>query len=313
MAISWDTYYALPKLDNYTEAKRHYDNVTPILRDEHKTRPAGRRSQKWCSIWEAEDKSICIGYGAGEIKDRSPFISYQPSGTITLHVFGRHSSASTNERMQRILGIDVSTHQYDTWVRCHWYVEGKRQQGYLPLHRNHKADWSDKEGRNSVFVREKDGALVFLNYTYPVTHKLNRPAIKEALEPAKPFLNWVSAMLKLQGTDRLVFERETQAEYFGWSNWKDWQGVEQPNNPPRLDWGDNVEANRTQLMEWVRSDSVDNWMRAAITLAYYNEAPIPRGNLIDLVIKADPDNLLIPQVHTRGNKVTDKYKKYLRP
>lgn len=313
MAISWDTYYALPHLANYTEAKQHYDKVVPIRGDEYNTKPAGRRDQKWCSIWEAEDKSICIGYGARPIEHRQPFVSFQPSGTITIHTFGRWSSASTNERAQRILGMAVQTHQYDTWVQCSWYDNGVRRRGYLPLHRDHKQGWSDKEGKSSVFVREKNGELVFLNYAYPITHKLNRPAINAALEPAKPFLNWVSAMLKLQGTDRLVFERETQAEYFGWSNWKDWRGVEQPNNPPRLDWGDNVEANRTQLMGWVQSDSVDDWMRAAITLAYYNEAPIPRGNLIDLVIKTDPDNLLIPQVHTRGNKVTDKYKKYLRP
>lgn len=311
MAISWDTYYALPKLDNYTEAKRHYDNVAPILRDEYKTRPAGRRSQKWCSIWEAEDKSICIGYGAGEIKDRSPFISYQPSGTITLHVFGRHSSASTNERMQRILGIDVSTHQYDTWVRCHWYAEGKRQQGYMPLHRNHKADWSDKEGRNSVFVREKDGALVFLNYTYPVTHKLNRPAVKEALAPSEPFLNWVNAMCKLQGVKHIHFEDETRAEYFGWSEYKDWKGRVVPNPPPNTRWARDVEANRAQFLEWAQSDSVDDWMRAAITVQW-NATETPRAFLLDQMLSTDPDNLLIKEVHTGGRKVTDRYKRYLR-
>lgn len=314
MAISWDTYYALPHLKNYIEAKEHYDRVIPIRGDENKTRPAGRRDQKWCSIWQTEDKSIVIGYGSGELKQRKPFISFQPSGTITLHNFGRFSSASTNERMQRILGTAVQTHQYDTWVQCSWYDNGVRRKGYLPLHRNHKADWHDKEGKSSVFVREKDGELVYLNYVYPVTHKLNRPAINVALEPAKPFLNWVSAMIKLQGTGRLEFTAETQAEYFGWSNWKDWRGVEQPNNPPSiLGWARDRDENRARFTQWVQGDSVDDWMRAALTLQYYHDANNPRDCLIDMAIKDDPDNLLIAQVHTWGHKVTDRYKKYLRP
>lgn len=311
MAINWDTYYALPKLDNYTEAKRHYDNVTPILRDEYKTRPAGRRNQKWCSIWEAEDKSIVVGYGSGEIECRRPIISYQPSGTITLHVFGRRWLASTNERIQRILGVDVSTHQCYTWVRCHWYDGGKRKQGYLPLHRNHKSDGRDKEGMNSTFVREKDGELVFLNYVYPVTHKLNRPAIKEAMQPHEPFLNWVNAMCKLQGVKHIHFEPETRAEYFGWSGYKDWEGNEVPNPPPNTRWDRNVEANRAQFLEWTQSDSVDDWMRAAIT-AQWNAAETPRAFLLGQLLSLNPDTLLTTQVHTDGRKVTDRYKRYLR-
>lgn len=311
MAISWDTYYALPKLDNYTEAKQHYDRVTPILRDEHKTKPVGRRTQKWCSIWEAKDKSIVIGYGSGKIEARQPLISYQPSGTITLHVFGRHASASTNERIQRILGVDVSTHQYDTWVRCHWYDGGKRKQGYLPLHRNHKANWTDKEGMNSTFVREKDGALVFLNYTYPVTHHLNRPAVKEALAPSEPFLNWVNAMCKLQGAKHIHFEEETRAEYFGWSGHKNWVGNDVPNPPPNTRWARDVEANRAQFIEWAQSDSVDDWMRAAITVQWNATEP-PRAFLLDQLLSLNPDTLLTTQVHTDGRKVTDRYKRYLR-
>lgn len=68
MAISWDTYYAIPSLKNYTEAKEHHDRVIPIRGDLHNTRPCGRRDQKWFSIWEAEDKSIVVGYGARDRK-----------------------------------------------------------------------------------------------------------------------------------------------------------------------------------------------------------------------------------------------------
>ena len=60
MALAWDTYRAIPMLNNYAEAKQHHDNIVPIRGDQHKLRPVGRRDQKWFNIWESKD-AIHVG------------------------------------------------------------------------------------------------------------------------------------------------------------------------------------------------------------------------------------------------------------
>lgn len=311
MGISWDTYYALPHLANYAEAKQHYDRVVPIKRDQYNTKPAGRRTQKWTSIWENPDKSISIGYGCGELEKREPFITFNPNGTIIVSTFNRYSSASTNERMGRILGTRFETYQYDTWVQCAWFDSGVRKAGWLPLQRDHKARYAKQVRKDNVFVRDDKGELTFLNYTYPVTHKLNQPVLKQELEPYAPFLNWVSGMAKLQGTKNVTFEEETKAEYFGWSTYTDWRGNKRANNTPNIRWGDNAEANTRGLLNWMKSDNIDDWMRAAIVVDNNTSQPM-RSFITEQMLHFDSHSLLTPQVHTGGRKVKDRFKYYLR-
>lgn len=230
MALNYDTLYAIPRLTNYAEAKKWHDDVVPIRGDEHGTRPCGRRDQKWFSIW-MRNNDVHVGYGSGELEKRQSLVIYHKDGTITVEKRNRWSSASDNERRNRLLGIEFKTHQYDTWVHCAWYDGGQKRKGYLPVKCNGQRGW-DAIPAQSTFVRDSAGDMVFLNYTYPVTHKVDRPAMNQALKPFRSFITFIEGLRKLQGTKHLGFSQETYAEYFGWADSLDWHGNRRANVPP---------------------------------------------------------------------------------
>lgn len=309
MALNWKTYNSIPRLYNYAEAKRWHDDVTPIRGDEHKTKPCARRDQKWFSIW-MRGKDVHVGYGSGKVEERQSLVIYHSDGTITLEKRNRWSSASDHERRVRLLGTDFRTHQYDTWVRCAWFDGGKKRKGFLPLHCNGQQNW-DAVPASSTFVRDKDGDLVFLNYTYPTTHKPNKVRLKEALEPFAPFVQFVEGIRKLQGGHRLEFNEDTRAEYFGWSEGTNYQGKHYPNSAPQLFWGSEAEVNREQFCRWAMSDDLGDRMKAAITMVHNSPDKAP-AFLRDLLLRERPIELLTEEVHTEGKLVTDRYKRYLR-
>lgn len=318
MALNWKTYDAIPRLYTYAEALAHYNNTTPIRGDKFETRPCGRRDQKWFNIWQDDkDKSIHVGYGVGEQSSKQTIVQYHASGMISLRQRTRWSSASTNERLQRLLGTDVGTFQYDTWLKCAWYDGGKLRRGWLPLQFNPSRNWNGDDVFSN-FVRGpstgtgEKGELVYLNYTYPVTHTINKAALKDILAPFQPFLTYMEGLRKLQGGDRLVFLREVQAEYFGWSEGKDWQGNPVPNRPLYLRYGDNPEAARAQVYAWMADDGLtkyDSWMRAAITLLYsthHNQHL--HTSVRECVLKDHRDKVFDVTTHTDGKRVKDRYR-----
>lgn len=311
MALNHRTYAAIPRLYNYTDAKRHYDNIAPIRGCAGEARPVGRRDQPWFSIWET-DAGIHVGYGrAKELSERQTLVLYSRNGTIQLYKRNRWSSASDHERRERLLGADFRTHQFDTWVRCAWYEGGERRKGYLPLRCNGSTSWKDTPAV-STFVRDETG-LVFLNYTYPVTHKPNKVRLKEALTPYHEFIRFCEGLTKLQGGRKLEITAETKAEFFGWAEHSDYRGNRYANPAPRLYWRGEGAENRAKFYAWAASDDPDDRMKAAITFAQNAyDATKPVAFLTDLLLRDRHDTLLDKEVHTSGKLVTDRYKRFLR-
>ena len=307
MALNWTTYRAIPRLPNYTEAKKWHDDVTPIRGCKGKTRPVGRRDQPWFSIWET-GAGIHVGYGRNEeLSKRQTLVLYDRGGTIQIHRKNRWGSASTNERLDRLLGGNFRTHQYDTWLRTKWHDSGVVRRGWLPLHCNGKRDWG-ADPAVSTFVRDSAGDLVYLDYTYPVTHKPNKVRMKDALAPFAGFMTFVEGLRKLQG-GRLSFTTETHAEYFGWSDHTDYRGQPYPNHAPHLNWGVDVEGVRRQFLQWAASDDYDDRMKAALTMVQSRGKEGVRSVLVDTLLKQDK-TLLDAVVHKEGKLVTDRYKVY---
>lgn len=309
MAINFNTYYAIPRLYTYVEALTHYTKTKPIRGDANETRPCGRREQPWFSIWQDDkDKSIHVGYGRGELSSRQTIVQYHASGVISVRRRNRWGSASTNERMQRLLGVTFKTHQYDTWVKCAWYDNGELRSGWLPTQNNNQRKW-DGDDAVSNFVRGEGDNLIFLNYTYPVTHKLNRAALKEVMRPYQPFLAYVEGIRKLQGGDgRLFFPKEVYAEYFGWSGFKDWNGNDAPNYPGSLRYSPTMEQNIKQLFAWMGTDDLDGWMKAALSLAQSGHHTKPVDDVLAMVLRRDRDTVLEATVHKDGKLVKDRYR-----
>ena len=295
MALSWDTYRSIPMLNNYAEAKAWHDNVTPIRGDQHKLRPVGRRDQKWFNIWETKD-AIHVGYGRGALDQRQPLVSFRKEGSII--VSPHYRGASTNERLQRLLGVTFQTHQYDTWVNCAYYDNGEKKRGWLPIVGSGPA----------MFVREGD-SLTYVNYKYPVTHKINKERMKAFMDEYQPFLAYLSGLRKLQGGERLEFSNETRIDAFGVN--PSFQGREVPNAPPNLRWGAGVEENRAQLFAWAKSDEPMDQLRAAITLANMSYWDNPIETFKEYVIRTYRQAVLDVVEHRTGTLVRDKLRKFL--
>lgn len=311
MALSYSTYYAIPHIKNYHEAKTHYDNVKPIRRDPNNTRPVGRRDQKWFSMVEdPTTKAISFGYGWGDTQYR-PLATYHPNGGITIQRAGGWMSAADNERVQRLTGARLQTYIYDSWVACAWYDDGVKHKGVLPL----------RSGDNALvqvpshFVRDEEGTLVFVNYSYPTKHKISKPRVKEALSKFKPFLEYMNGLAKLQGGNYPTFEDETQADYFGWSDMVDYRGNIQPNRPPNLEaWpAEGRKPAWDQCVAWMMSDSIDDWMRAGITITErshkYGPPKTVAGDVLKRMLSWDK-TLFDEEVVKTGKLVRDRCKYY---
>ena len=314
MALAWSTFVAIPTLRNYAEAKDWHDKVKPIRGDAHGTRPVGRRDQKWFNIW-AKQNAIHVGYGTDPEK-RQSIVSYHKDGTILVHKQNRWTSASENERLNRLLNSDVRTHQYDTWIGCAWYDGGVKRKGYLPLRHSGSRSWAGPE-ETSVFTRDAEGSLVYLNYSYPITHKLNRPAVKEALAPYQDFIDFADTVKRLQG-GKYDFSPQVIGEFFGWVEGKTYfNGDPIPRYPDRLRWAPEKEKVRAQFFAQVTSDDEADRMRAVITIAFnssyseFRERDGARGFITDLMLRMRAPDLLIAQTHKDGHLVRDRYKSFI--
>lgn len=297
MAISWDTYRTIPALLSYAEAKKHHDDVVPIRGDEHKTRPCARRDQKWFSIWEANN-AIHVGYGSHAHEGRQKLVTFEPSGTVTVHGRGRGGSAATNERLSKLLGTTFQTHQYDVWVQCSFFDNGEHKCGSLPLRRDVP----------STFVRGSEYGLTFVNYKFPVTHRINKPKLKEVLRPMLPFLSYVEGLAKLQERATPTFTAETIAEVYGWAD----EARRRANPPPSLRWGNEVQQNREEFFRLVASDDHEDRFKAAIMLSYnsyYNSSA--RETLMEKLMRAKPNDIFDKQEHRDGLLVKDRYRRFM--
>ena len=300
MAISWDTYRAIPFLQNYAAAKQHHDNTTPIRGDENKTRPCGRRNQKWFSIWEA-DGAIHAGYGYGELDKRTKLVTFEPSGSIIVpHT--RYRGAATHERLSKLLGESFRTHQYDTWAHCSYYDNGTLMHGHMPL----------RKDTASVFARHGTHDLVYMNYRFPVTHHVNKAKAKEVLSPFVPFLTYMDGVAKLQGRKSPGFSRETIGEVFGWREGGAWSTHPAANAPPNLVWGNDATRHRDEMFALATSDDHMDQLRAAITLCHNAHWGVtPRQAFMEHLMRMRPDDLFDKREHRDGRLVKDRYRRFV--
>jgi len=296
MAISWSTFGTIPTLLSYAEAKKHHDDVVPIRGDEHKTRPCARRDQKWFSIWEAEG-AIHVGYGSHAHEGRQKLVTFEPSGTVTLSAKGR--SAATNERLSKLLKTTFQTHQYDTWVQCSFFDNGEHKRGLLPLRRD----------APSTFMRDKEYGLTFVNYKFPVTHRINKAKLKEVLRPMMPFLSYMEGLAKLQERAAPVFTAETIAEVYGWA---DAPYGQRANSPPSLRWGNEVKQNREEFFRLVVSDDHEDRFKAAIMLSYHTYYNVGiRETLMEQIMRDKAKGIFDQKEHRDGRLVKDRYRRFM--
>lgn len=298
MALNWTTYRAIPQLLTYAAAKDWHDNTKPIRGDEHGTRPCGRRDQKWFSIWE-DRGAIHVGYGSGALDERQKLVTFNGSGSIIVYCHSKHGSASTNERIGQLLNVNVGTYQYDTWIKCAYYDNGTKNFGYQKL----------ATGGPNEFVRDGNNHLVFLNYKYPVTHKINRQKMKEVMQPFAPFMQYVEGLRKLND-GYLTISDETKLEVFPPTDAIRWAPV------PNLRWvnsrlGKTVQEVRAEFFQWVQSEDATDMLKAAVVLHHncsYRADPL--ATLREYVLRTYGEAVVDKYEHRDGKLVRDRLRNY---
>jgi hypothetical protein len=296
--LNWKTYNALPRLRSYAEALAHFNLVQPIRGDANGTKPAGRRDQKWFSIYMRDDKAVCVG---GMWNRDKPLLAYYPDGRVAIE---QHISAACRERIQRIAGLNIQRKSGEDWVAAAAHVDGEEVFGHYPLQLRYNSP------RKAVFILHENKVPTYLNPVPVYKHVLNRKAKAEIMPRFKPFMDYVEVMAKLSVND---------ADISPWTK--------ESRDNPRLPTA-TVEERREMGMpnrwtpEWqlgfislIESGETENWYKAMTWLSaghwrlLLDEAKL---TVMHMVHKEYRDVLFTKVRADAGKLVYDRYATYFR-
>jgi hypothetical protein len=304
--LKWKTYYELPQLRSYAAALKHFNDVIPIRGDANGTKPAGRRDQKWLSIYKREtDNAVCIGSMWNKEK---ALLAYYPDGRVVIE---QGIGVSCRERIQRIAGLNIQRRHNEDWVAAAAHVDGSEVVGHYPLKLKYNSD------RKAVFILRENATAIYLNPVPVYKHTINRKVKAELTARYKPFLNYVEAMAKLS------------ADPTQFSKW-DKESMDNPRIPMvTLDQRDalgipnkhlytrynNHQDTLRQFLTLVDSGDTENWYKAMVWLqvGYWklllNEA---KTSFMHVVHRHNRDALFTKVRASAGELVYDRYAMYFR-
>ena len=302
--LNYKTYGALPVLRSYASALAHYTNTTPIRGDKDGTKPAGRRDQKWLSIYKRDDKAVCIGSTWHKGQGRA-MLEYHPDGRV---VIGMQISASCRERILRIAGLNINRHYNEDWVHAVAHVDGEEVIGQYPLQLRYN------NPRKAVFILREHDTPIYLNPVPTYRHTINRQEKAKLIKQYKPFMDYVEAMSKLSADD---------TQYNQWSK-ESRDNPRLPTIPPdarremglpqhgSLSW---TPEGPPQLISLIESGDTESWYKAMAWLTagrwrmLLNEA---RTEVMHTMHKQYRDTLFTKERVEAGKCVYDRYGRYFR-
>ena len=305
--MKYKTYFELPVLRSYAAALKHFNDVKPIRGDVDKTKPVGRRDQKWLSIYMREDKAVCIGSMWYKDKQKA-LLAYYPDGRVAIE---QHIGASCRERIQRIAGLNIQRKNNEDWVLAAAHVDGKEVVGHYPLTLSYSSE------RKAFFILRENATAMYLNPTPTYKHTINRKAKAELTKQYKPFMQYVEAMAKLS------------ADPTQFTQWSD-ESMDNPRIPmATLDERDALgvpdkhlyhrynrhDDTMTEFFTLVESGETENWYKAMVWLQVghwkilLNEAKLKFTHIMHY---AHRDALFTKVRADAGELVQDRYAMYFR-
>jgi len=280
MTLRYSTIRELPMLRSYAQALAHYNNVTPIKGDAHKTRPVGRRNQKWFNIvYDKHTQCVGIGYHVGQrAESDKPLIEYHADGRVSINVKianGRLSS-TCRERIQSITNIRIAGENNAYWVRAKTYVEGKLDGETMHLlipdklyGMNTQDVYTRPHSAEFILSPVVGDAPIFLNPVPAYKQILNRQAMREVVAEYAEFIAYAKGMGKLLGGTIPRRGAHTLTEEFG----GDSKGFGQlmPMYVPHgrsASWGID---NRETLLAWAKGGEQEEMYKAVLWVAAYTQ------------------------------------------
>lgn len=294
--LGTNTYYSLPRLSSYAAALAHWEKTKPIRGDADGTKPAGRRDQKWLSIYMRDDKSVCIG---SRWQKERPLLAYYPDGRVAIE---SNIGASCRERIQRITGMYIQRKNNEDWVVAKAYVDGEEIVGDYPLQLRYN------NPRKAVFILHENQSPTYLNPVPVYQHTINRKAKAEITARYKPFLKYVEAMVKLSA------EQPSDNPALPGVSWDECRKLGIPETP-LVNRYNTTDETRAQFLSMVDSGDTEQWYKAMMWLArgywrmYLSDAQL---NFVHILHYHYRDTLFTKVKAEAGKLVHDRYGRYFR-
>lgn len=294
--LGTNTYYSLPRLHSYAAALAHFNNVVPIRGDADGTKPAGRRDQKWLSIFMREDKSVCIG---SRWNKERPLLAYYPDGRVVIE---SNIGASCRERIQRIAGLNIQRKNNEDWVFAKAYVDGEEVLGHYPLQLRYN------NPRKVFFILHENQSPTYLNPVPVYQHTINRKAKAEITARYKPFVKYVEAMAKLSA------EHPSDNPILPNVSWDECKELGIPEAPLVNRYHTTPET-RARFLSMVDSGEPEQWHKAMMWLSrsYWRILLSDAQLNFTHVLHYHYRDVLFTKVRAKaGQLVQDRYGRYFR-
>lgn len=296
--LRWKTYHELPRLRSYTEALAHFNNVVPIRGDANGTKPAGRRDQKFFSIWKRDDKAVCVGYSYWKDKGRA-LLAYYPDGRVAIE---QNIGASCRERIQRIAGLNIQRKHNEDWVVAKAYVDGEEVLGHYPLQLRYN------NPRTAVFILHENKNPTYLNPVPVYQHTVNKKVKAEITARYKAFLKYVEAMAKLSA------EHPSDNPILPNTSWDESRklGIPDTSLINRYNATDEI---RAQFLSMVDSGEPEEWHKAMLWLSrnYWRMLLSDAQLHFNHILHYHHRDVLFTKVKAEAGKlVQDRYGRYFR-
>jgi hypothetical protein len=274
----------LPSLKTYAEAAKHEAQVVPIRGRSPECKPIGDRKDTGFTIRRLPDESVvakCYN---------SDLIRWYPDGRIFI-TNGGYASQTTHDFISRLMG---------RWAYVN--VCGGNGETWLTLGPDRTAFPLAKEGQ--YFTWDPTGQhLIAEAPNYPVTHVINKPAMREARKEIAPFVKYFNNIMKLTqwapmegsplylGSYTVMHGRMMSDDIEVWG--------------PTLQW--LVQRGTVNRYEHIKDPVTGNYKYGY--RRYVSKANI-KAEITRILLNTHRSKLLTKRTHTKGGFVKDAYKDY---
>jgi hypothetical protein len=275
----------LPILKTYTAASIHEKATIPIRGRSPECKPIGDRKDTHFTIRREADESIVAQCY------RSDLIRWYPDGRIFI-TNGGYASQTTHDFISRLMGrwgyVQCFGHDDKTWIRSDNY-------DVYPLAKGGQYFTWDSQDNPHHLIAEVPN--------YPVTHIINKPAMREARKEIAPFVKYFNNIMKLtqwapmEGSPLYLGSRTVMHGRMMSDDIEVWA--------PTLQW--LVQRGTVNGYEYTKDPQTGNLKygyRRYVSKAYI------KAEITRILLTTHRSKLLTKRTHTKGGLVKDAYKDY---
>lgn len=273
----------LPILKTYTAASIHEKATIPIRGRNPECKPIGDRKDTHFTIRREADESIVAQCY------RSDLIRWYPDGRVFI-TNGGYASQTTHDFISRLMGrwgyVQCCGSNGETWLTL-----GPDRTAF-PLAKGGQYFTWDPMGRH----------LIAEVPNYPVTHQINKPAMREARKEIAPFVKYFNNIMKL-------------TQWAPMENARLYLGTPQQIHAHMV--GDDMEKWSFVLAWLVQQGTVSRHEYTASPTGGYNykttrsiSKTLIQNQITHILLSTHRSELLTKRTHTKGGFVKDAYRGY---